>query len=47
MKIHSFFKLLNKKIKQYEKASANPFEIGKPPITIIWVEDVKENKFSA
>jgi len=46
MKIYSFFRLLNHKIKQYEKAASNPFETVKPPITIIWVEDVKNNKYS-
>ena len=44
MKIYSFFKLLNHKIKQYEKYTSNPFEVVKPPVTIIWVEDIVEEK---
>jgi len=49
MKISSFFRLLNFKIKQYEKAASNPFGdkyrgkyMGKYmyPQTIIWVEDI-------
>ena len=42
MKIYSFFKLLNRKIKQYEKAASNPFDVVKRPVTIIWVEDKKD-----
>ena len=38
MKIYSFFRLLNHKIKQYEKAASNPFRERKLPVTIIWVE---------
>ena len=39
MKMSSFFRLLNYKIKQYEKAASNPFGQVKKPVTIIWVED--------
>ncbi len=39
MKIYSFFRLLDHKIKQYEKTISNPFEMVKPSVTIIWVED--------
>ena len=38
MKISTFFKILNKKIEQYEKLTTNPFEIPQP-IVLIWVED--------
>lgn len=47
MKIYSFFKLLNHKIKQYEKAASNPFgEKYKNPVTIIWVEDINDTSTS-
>ena len=41
MRIHSFFKLLNIKIRQYEKAASNPFDrkFKNYPVTLIWVED--------
>ena len=40
MRIYSFFKLLNIKIKQYEKAASNPFgDKSNYPVMIIWVED--------
>ena len=39
MKIYTFFKMLNHKIRQYEKAVSNEFETVKSPVTIIWVED--------
>ena len=39
MKVYSFFRLLNKKIKQYEKMTSTASEGIKKPITIIWVED--------
>ena len=43
MKVSTFFKILNRKIEQYEKITTNPFT--KPqPIILIWVEDVDENK---
>ena len=40
MTINSFFKLLNRKIKQYEKAASNPYKKQEYNVTIIWVEDV-------
>ena len=43
MKIYSFFRLLNYKIKQFEKAALNPFEVEKKPVTIIWIEDDDSN----
>jgi hypothetical protein len=45
MKIYSFFKLLNHKIKQYEKAASNPFgdKYRKYPITLIWVADTDKH----
>lgn len=42
MRIYSFFRLLNHKIKQYEKAASNPYSAVKIPVTVIWVEDTKE-----
>ena len=39
MKVYSFFRFLNKKIKQYENMTSNPFDGTKKPVTIIWVED--------
>ena len=41
MKVYSFFRLLNKKIKQYEKMTSNPFDVKTMPVTIIWVEESK------
>ena len=43
MKIYSFFRLLNHKIKQYEKYASNQFEVVKQPVTIIWIEDYNIN----
>ena len=42
MKVYSFFKLLNKKIKEYEKMTSNPLEGKKRSVTIIWIEDRQE-----
>ena len=42
MKVYSFFRLLNQKIKQYERAASNPFESVIKPVTVIWVEDSEE-----
>ena len=43
MRVNTFFKILNRKIEQYEKIVSNPFE--KPqPIILIWVEDYIEPK---
>ena len=39
MKVYKFFRLLNHKIRQYEKAASNPFEYKKVPITVIWIEN--------
>ena len=44
MKVYSFFRLLNQKIKQYEKTVSNPFDTVKKPVTIIWVEGVMAEK---
>ena len=49
MRLYSFFRLLNYKIKQYEKAASNPFadKFHKRPITVIWVENAeKQNENS-
>ena len=46
MKIKSFFKLLNKKIKKYDKFVSNPFEPTPLTITLVWVEDDTEKKGS-
>lgn len=46
MKVYGFLKLLNMKIKKYEKAVSNPFTRPNIPITIIWVENNnKEEKY--
>lgn len=43
MKFAKFFKILNKKIEQYDKKYSNFFE--KPqPIVIVWVEDYSEKR---
>ena len=42
MKVASFFKILNKKIEQYDKIASNPF-LKPQPIILIWVEDYAEN----
>ena len=45
MKLKPFFKLLNKKIKQYDKAATNPF--GTMPlstITLVWIEEPSYSK---
>lgn len=42
MKVASFFKILNKKIEQYDKIVSNPF-LKPQPIILIWVEDYAEN----
>ena len=39
MKVKSFFKLLNRKIKKYDKATSNPFEAIPLPITLVWEEE--------
>ncbi len=43
MKVKSFFKLLNNKIKKYDKAATNPFESIPLSITLVWVEEDKKN----
>lgn len=45
MKVKSFFKLLNRKINQYDKAASNPFETPHLPIVLVWVEEPKEEEF--
>ena len=42
MKINSFFRLLNYKIKQYEKVTSKYFFEDKHPVTIIWIENGDE-----
>ena len=42
-KVTTFFKILNKKIEQYNKTVANPFEMPQP-IILIWIEDSKSEK---
>lgn len=42
MKVYSFFKLLNKKIKEYDKMTYNPFDTAIRPVTIIWVENAAD-----
>ena len=43
MKIKSFFKLVNKKINKYDKATSNPFGTIPLPITLVWVEEDKND----
>ncbi len=43
MKVKSFFKLLNRKINKYNKATSNPFEAPPLPIVIVWIDEPKEN----
>lgn len=45
MKLKSFFKLVNQKIKKYDKLATNPF--GTMPlstITLVWVEEPHSDK---
>ena len=44
MKKKSFFKLLNRKINKYDKAISNPFEAMPLSITLVWVDENKEEK---
>ena len=44
MKVYSFFKLLNKKIKEYDKMTSNPFDVTTKRVTVIWVEGVNDNR---
>lgn len=44
MKVKSFFKLLNRKINKYDKATSNPFEAPPLPIILVWVEEPKLEK---
>ena len=44
MKVKSFFKLLNRKINKYDKATSNPFEAPPLPIVIVWIDEPKENE---
>lgn len=39
MKVKSFFKLLNRKIRKYDKMATNPFEGVPVSITLVWVEE--------
>ena len=43
MKVSSFFKILNKKIEQYDKMTTNPFSMPQP-IVLIWIEDVENSE---
>ena len=42
MKVSTFFKILNRKIEQYDKMAFNPFTIPQP-IVLIWTEDTDVN----
>ena len=45
MKVTTFFKILNKKIEEYDKKYSNFYE--KPqPIILIWVEDYIDEKMT-
>ena len=47
MRLYSFFKLLNHKIKQLENTAQNPFnDKYKKTMTIIWVEDINDTSTS-
>ena len=43
MTINTFFRFLNRKIKQYEKAVSKPYKKPTYNVTVIWVEDVNKN----
>ena len=43
MKVSTFFKILNRKIEQYDKLASNPFEQPQP-IVLIWIEDIENEK---
>jgi hypothetical protein len=43
MNIPTFFKVLNNKIKKYDKIASNPFEIPQS-ITIVWVDETITTK---
>ena len=45
MKLNSFLKLLNRKIKKYDKVSSNPFGTMPLSITLVWVEEGKMKNF--
>ena len=46
MKLKSFFKLVNRKINKYDKATSNPFGTLPLNITLVWVEeDIIEKSF--
>jgi len=38
MKLASFFKILNRKINQYDKIATNPFT-NPQKVIVIWIED--------
>ena len=40
MKVSTFFKILNKKIEQYNRLATNPFTQPQP-IILIWVDEEK------
>ena len=46
MKLKSFFKLVNQKVKKFDKVTTNPFASTPVSITLVWVEEAKidENK---
>ena len=44
MKVKSFLKLLNRKIRKYDKMVTNPFEGVPVPITLVWVEEESEKR---
>ena len=47
MKLKSFFKLVNQKVKKFDKVATNPFASTPVSITLVWVEEAKidENKY--
>jgi len=47
MNISNFFRLVKRKINNYDKYTHNPFKNSHPaPITIVWIEEkTKQNEF--
>ncbi len=45
MNINSFFKVLNKKINNYDKIAINPF-IDKNKMVIVWIEECNYDNLS-
>lgn len=46
MNVNSFFKILNRKINNYDKLAVNPF-IDKHKMVIVWVEESDSEDFNS